>query len=149
MSTIRESWLRSQMEERAPGTEGPVATHMIGTNTYFAKVYSLKDFIADEVRANADAPLGPDQDSTDFLTAQAMLQREKKFSSQYLNSAAWTLSADGDAARSPALDFSSAANNNIVFWSSATSTPVEDIRTMKRAVQLRTRFPTQCACDFA
>ena len=67
----REAWLRSNMEERKAGAESAGATYMVSTDTYFCKVFALHDDIPDQMRANADMPLAPDQDSTEFLTEQA------------------------------------------------------------------------------
>ena len=136
----REAWFRSQMEERKPGTESAGATFMVDTDTYYAKVYALHDDIPDQVRANTDMPLNMDSDSTEFLTMQSMLLKEKTFASSFLQDGVWTLSADGNATVSSTLDFLSDGNNNIVFWSADDSDPIGDVRRMKTAVQLRTGF---------
>ena len=135
----REAWLRSHMEERADGTESAGATYMIESDTYFAKVYALHDDVTDRVRVNADNPLSPDQDATMFLSGQALLQKETKFATEFLKDGVWTLSVDGAAARA-ATDLSADGSNNVVYWSSADSTPIEDIRLMKREIQMRTGF---------
>ena len=36
------------------------------------------------------------------------------------------------------LTFAADGNNNVIYWSSSDSTPIEDIKLMKQAVQLRT-----------
>ena len=136
----RESWMRSQMKERAPGTEAEEASYMVSTSTYDCTVYALKDFIADQVRANTDTPLNLDRDSTDFLTGQSLLQKEKSFSSQFLADSVWTLSCDGAGSASATVDFSTDGGNNVIYWNAENSTPIEDVRTFKRAVQQRTGF---------
>ena len=136
----REAWLRSQMKERAPGTEAEIATYMRQTGSYLCRVWALKTLIDDQTRANTDPPLGPDQDATDFLSAQGLLQREKRFATNYLKDGVWNLSVDGAGQRSADVDLTADGKNNLIYWSSADSTPIEDIRLMKRSVQQRTGF---------
>ena len=138
----RDAWLRSMMEERAPATEASAATYMISTDTYFAKRYALAHDIADEVRVNADQPLSLDMNATQFLTQQAMIQRETFFQSSFLKDSVWTLGADGAASATAAasVDWSDSTNNKVIHWNAANSVPIYDVKEWKRAVQERTGF---------
>ncbi len=74
---------RDDMELRAPGTESAGANYRLGTDTYSAPVRALHKDIADQVRANADSPLSPDREATEFLTQKALINREVNFATNY------------------------------------------------------------------
>ena len=136
----RSDWNRDDMTERRPGTESAGATYGMSTATYYARPYAIHKDIPDQVRANADMAVSPDRDATMFLTNKSMIQKERVWASQFLTDSVWSFSADGAASASGTLTFATDANNNLVYWSSAASTPIEDVRAMCRAVQQSTGF---------
>ena len=74
------------------------------------------------------------------MTHQALLKYEYDLVDKFFKSAAWTFSADGAASRQNNLTFRAGGNNNIQHWNNAASTPVEDMRLMKRIIQEQTGF---------
>jgi len=71
---------------RANGQEAKeVLSYSVGTGNYFCDVHSLKDIVTDEDRANADAPISPDTDTTEGLTRMILLRREYDVASTLFN----------------------------------------------------------------
>ncbi len=136
----RDAWNRDDMEERRPGTESAGTTYEVSDSPYYTKVFALHKDVHDEARANQDQPINLDAEATRFLTQKSLLQKEIRFCDNYLKSSVWTFSADGASSDSSTLDFETDANNNLTYWSSDSSTPIEDVRLMKQAVQKRTSF---------
>lgn len=140
----RGEWNRDEMQERAPATESAGSTYTIGTDTYFARLRALHRDVPDQVRSNADDPIDLDAEATRFTSLKALINREVNFATNFFvvgdPGVTWTFKADGNAARSAAFDATDEANNQVIFWSSADSTPVEDIRLAKRIVLQETGF---------
>ena len=140
----RGEFNRDEMRERAPGTESAGGTYQIGTDTYFAKTRAYHRDIPDPVRANADNPISLDREATLFVTTKALIKREVTWRQAYFTEGdpgdTWTFDVDGNAVRSAAFDPEDAANNQVVFWDDASSTPIEDVRLLKRSVLESTGF---------
>lgn len=129
----RGSFNRDEMQERAPATESAGGGYDIdNTPTYFATRYSFHRDIPDEMRANADAVLNVDREATVFVTQKALIKREKIFTAQYMKSGVWTNDWAGVA--------SAPTGNQVLKWSSASSTPIENVRTAKRTIRQSTGF---------
>lgn len=129
----RGDFNRDEMAERAPSTESAGSGYNLdNTPTYYAPVYAIHKDIPDEVRANADAVLNPDQEATAFVTHKALIKREKLFVNSYFKGGIWTNDWDGVAA--------SPSGNQVIQWSDANSTPIENMRAAKRSVLESTGF---------
>lgn len=135
-------WFNDEMEEQAPGAESPESGYTISTDTYSARVWSLGRVIPDQIRANVDAPIQLDSEAVAFLTMKGMLRRELLWTQTYFKTGVWSWEVDGAASRSASFTPTTAntANNDVVYWSSSGSTPIEDIRLAKRVVQEQTGF---------
>jgi len=133
----RGEFNRDEMEERLPGTETPGSGFDVDADSvYYCRTYGIHHDIPDPIRANADGPINLDRDATEFVTRKALIKREVTWVTKYFTAGdpgdTWTFDVDGDTSRSGSFDPTSAANNNVVYWDSASSTPIEDIRTLKR-----------------
>lgn len=129
----RGDFNRDEMAERAPSTESAGSGYNLdNTPTYYAPVYAIHKDIPDEVRANADAVLNPDQEATAFVTHKALIKREKLFVNSYFKGGIWTNDWDGVA--------SGPTGNQVIQWSDANSTPIENMRAAKRSVLESTGF---------
>ena len=128
----RSYWNRSEMKLRAPATEAPTGGYTVdASNTYNCRVYSLGKDIPDEVRANADAPLNLDSETTRWLTGQALIFKEKQFATSFLTTSVWWKDKTGVAAAPTADQF--------VKWSDlANSDPIKDVRGWKREILANT-----------
>lgn len=82
-------FFRDAVELRTDGTESAGTGYGLSTDSYSALVYALHKDIGDQVRANSDAPLSPDQDATRFLTQQMLLRQEVDWASKYFTTSVW------------------------------------------------------------
>ncbi len=140
----RGEFNRDEMEERAPATESAGGNYQVSTDTYLARTRAYHKDVPDEVRDNADNPINLDREATEFVTLKGLINREVNWSAAYFTVGdpgdTWTFDVDGNAARSASFDPTDAANNQVVFWDDAASTPIEDVRLLKRFVLESTGF---------
>jgi len=123
---------RAEMKKRAPGTESAGANYSISTDTYLCDVWALHRDIADQVRANADSPISLDRESTEFLTLQNLLRKEKEWATEYFVTGKWTTEVAGVSGAPGASQFQQ--------WDQAASTPIEDVRAAVTTMQKSTGF---------
>ena len=81
----QDDFFRDQVQYRADGTESAGTGYGLSTDSYSAQVWALHKDIGDQVRANSDAPLSPDQDATRFITQQMLLRQEIDWASNYFH----------------------------------------------------------------
>ena len=136
----RGEFNRDAMEERAPGAPSAGGDYKIDTDDYAARLYAYHRDIADPVRANQDQPLSLDTEATEFVTLKGLIRRERLWVERFFTGGVWTFDIDGAAATSAMFDPTKAANNDLMHWSDAASTPIEDIRLLKRYVLESTGF---------
>lgn len=128
----REDWNRDQMKKRADGTESAGGGYKLERGVYFADVWAFHKDIGDQTRANAGGLINMDRDATNFVSMKGVLRREIAFAEQYLVPGVWDFELDGTSAAPAAGEF--------LQWSDPNSTPIEDVRSAKRAVLQRTGF---------
>lgn len=140
----RGEFNRDEMEERNPSTESAGGTYTLSNTTYYARTRAYHKDVSDMVRANADAPISLDREATEFVTLKALIKREVTWAAAYFTAGApgdtWTFDVDGASSRSASFDPTNASNNDVVYWNDASSTPIEDVRLLKRYVLESTGF---------
>lgn len=139
----RGAWNRDDMKDRAPGTESAGSSYDIDQNVYYARVKALHKDIPDQVADNTDNPINNDRDATNFVTFKALINREVNFAGRYLKDGVWTFRVDGVAASPTAkseFDVADMAKNDVLKWTDAASTPIEDVSAAATGMQLRTGF---------
>ncbi len=144
----RGDWNRDDMKDRAPGAESAGAVYGLDTKTYYARVKAVHHNIPDQLLDNADNPLMLDRDATLFVARKALLNREVSWVARYFKTGltpgqVWTFVADGvdsGATAAATFDPTSGANNKVLRWNDAASSPIEDIRKGMTYVQQRTGF---------
>ena len=119
----RNDFLRDEAELRADGTESAGGGFTMGTDPYFCHVYAFHKDVTDRQRANADAQVKLDQSATSYVMGKMLIKRERVFVDSLFTSAVWNYYTPQN-----------------VDWSNATSTPIADIRTAKRAIQQETGY---------
>jgi hypothetical protein len=86
----KEDFYRDEAQLRAPCTESAGGGYRIdNTPTYYANVWALHKDICDMIRANADAPINMDRDTTEYLTQQMLIRKEKVWIENYFQTGVW------------------------------------------------------------
>lgn len=131
----RAYFFRNQMARRAPGTESAGVGYKVdNTPSYYADIWALHHDIPDAVRANADSVLSPDMDATNLLSQQALINREIQFTNNWFKPGVWTYDLTGVTSSG------AYSSSQFIQWSTANSTPIEDIRHFITAVASTTGF---------
>jgi hypothetical protein len=80
---------RSDARKRAPGTESALRDYTLSQDSFFADVWSIGMDISEQVLANADDPLDPEQDAVRVLTEDIMIRLEQEFASTFFSTSIW------------------------------------------------------------
>jgi hypothetical protein len=129
----RGSFFRDEAKQRAPNTEAAMGGAELSTSSYFAKPWSYKFPISDQVRANADSMVDLDMAAAAQVAQTLMIRKEKDWVANYFTSGVWSTEYTGVAA-TPGTD-------EVVQWSDPTSSdPIKDIRNASTDIQERTGF---------
>lgn len=132
----RADFNRDTMQKRAAGTESAGDGWRVdNTPSYFADVWALHKDIEDPVRANADAPLDMDRDTTLFLSQKALINREVSWASNYFTTGKWT-GASVDVTGVSA----SPAGNTVLQWNDPNATPVTDVKSNNDKIHLASGY---------
>jgi len=124
----QEDFLRSEMKLRAPGTETAGAGYGLSTASYSCDVFGLHKDIADQVRANADAPLNMDKDTAKFLTQQFLIKRDADFAANFFTAGVWTGSTTAG-------DITPGTK-----WDASGGEPIQEIETQLDSIEAKTGF---------
>lgn len=121
----KKYWFTDELEERAPGDTFGKGGFGITSDTYSTIQYGLEYPIADEVRANAEAPLDLERVGLQWLAQKSLIRKERDFASTAMVSGVWGTTVTG--------------TTNFTKWSDyGASDPVGDIRTGRRTVSTNT-----------
>ncbi len=132
---LKEDWFRDEAEERAPGTESAGGKYEIdNTPTYFCRKYAFHKDVVEEDRANADDPLNPDIDATEFVTQKMLIRREVQWATTFFTpggppgtrTSPWATTVSGVAA--------GPGGGQFLQWGVGGSTPIEDVTNAKLAI---------------
>ncbi len=120
-------WFRDEAALRAPATESVGSGYSLSTATYSTDVYAFHKDVDDQVRANADNPINPDRDATEFVTQRMLLRQEIDWNTSYFTTGVWDTDVVG--------------GTNFTKWSNYTSSdPIEDVETGKATILTSTGF---------
>lgn len=128
----KDEWFRSQVQERAPGTESAGTGWTLTTGSYTCATYALHKDIPDEIRENADQPLDMDRASTEFLTQQLMLQKDILWASTYFTTSVWGTDWAGTSGST------AYGSSQVKKWDLSGSDPIQDVLQAQIAVQKKT-----------
>lgn len=129
----RASWLRDEAQKRADSTESAGSGYTVGKDTYNCDVWALHKDVGDQAVRNATSPLDPMRDAANFIASRMLLRQEVDFANTYFKSGVWSNDWTGVA--------SAPTGNQIIQWSNfTTSTPIDDIDTLKETVCSVTGF---------
>ena len=120
----KNDWFRDEAQRRAPGTESAGGGYNLSTATYSADVFAFHKDVDDQTTANADAPLNPLREATEFVTRRLMLRRELQFVSDFFTTGVWADDVTGVAG--------TPSSGQTKQWSDYTSSdPISDIENGK------------------
>ena len=125
----REDFFRNAMQTRAPGAIAESSGYRLTTGTYTCSEYALAHPIPDSIRRNADAMLNLDYAGAEYLTAQALLNREVNWATAFFANSLWGTTMTGQAA---------ADATHCQYWNSSGSTPIDDILAGKAIIKKNT-----------
>jgi len=119
-----------QVQARAPRTQAPRVGMTLSQDTYSADVFSLATDFDFDTLANEDAALDIRSAGAQMLTHQLLIDREIKWANTYFKGGVWGTDWDGVA--------SGPTTAQVIQWSNySTSTPIQDVTNIMRAVQLK------------
>jgi hypothetical protein len=120
-------WMRSDAEDRAPGTESAGGGYRISSSAYQCDRKAIHKDIDDPTRANADPAINPDIEATEYVTEQIVRAKEIDFTSTFFTTLTWTgASSTGDMTGFAAAGGSTAAG--FLQWNDPASMPIEDVQ---------------------
>ena len=134
---------RDETGPLAPGAEAPEMDLTLSRQPYACHTRGLRIPIYDEVTGNQDQPVDVEAAATEALTNQALIHKEiewagvaMKVEDPHATNSNWRRIAKGAAAATGAMfDPAAAATNSLLQWDRANSTPIQDIRLLKRIMQ--------------
>lgn len=106
----KADWYRDEAAVRAPGTRAQRIDYNVSTSNYVCIEYAAAKSVADEVVMNADTPLRPLAEATEYVTDKLMLRKEKDVADLAFGAGTWSSSATPG-----------------ILWSNDTSDPIGDV----------------------
>jgi hypothetical protein len=115
----KDDYFRDQARQRADGTESAGAGYNLSTGNYSADVWALHKDLGEQVRRNADPAIDLEAATTEFLTQQMLISRDRTFVANYIKTGVWGTDMTGAA---------TADTTHVVFWDDdVNGDPVTDI----------------------
>ena len=128
----KNDWFRDEAQRRADGTESAGSGYNLDTDSYSADVWAFHKDVGDQTLANADAPLTPLREASEFVTHRLLLRRELQFVSDFFTTGVWGSDVTGVSSSPTAGEF--------LQWNDANSDPINDIEAGKAEILSTTGF---------
>ena len=123
----KNDWFRDEAQRRAGGTESAGGGYGLSTGSYSADVFAFHKDVDDQTLYNADAPLNPLREATEFVTRRLMLRKEIQWNTDFFAGSIWANDYDGVAG--------TPSTNEVKQWSDyAASDPIDDIEDAKAGI---------------
>lgn len=123
----KNDWFRDEAQRRAGGTESAGGGYGLSTGSYSADVFAFHKDVDDQTLANADAPLNPLREATEFVTRRLMLRKEVQWNTDFFAGSVWSNDYDGVSG--------TPTTNEVKQWSDyAASDPIDDIEDAKAGI---------------
>jgi hypothetical protein len=127
----KADWFRDDVRRRADTTEAAQTDWNLSSDSYFADVYAVKQYLGDQLQANFDAPGDLLQDTTRYLVQKMLLSRDIQFTADFLKTGVWGTDLTGVA--------SAPSTNQFIQWNNySTSTPIANVESAKTLVAATT-----------
>lgn len=129
----RDDFFRDEARERAKGTESAGGDYDIdNAPPYFARVHAFHTDVNEQDRVNADTPLRPNEDATEFVTHKLLLRRENLWAEKYFKEGIWGTDVQGVAG--------TPTESQILQFDNAASTPIETFTEMNTQMAQTTGY---------
>lgn len=129
----KNDWFRDEAQRRADGAESAGSGYNLDTDSYSCDVFAFHKDVGDQTIANADTPLSPLREATEFSTSRLLLRKELQWVTDYFTTGVWGTDATGVSGTPTAGQFKQ--------WSDyANGTPVYDIEAAKETILSTTGF---------
>lgn len=116
----RADFWRDEAQERAQGAESAGGDYTIKqAPPYFCRKIAYHKDVTEEERVNADTPLQPNQDATEFVSNKMLIRRENDWAKKYFVPGVWSKDIEG-------VD-SNPTGNQAIKFDLATSNPIKVI----------------------
>jgi len=79
----QNDWFRDEAQLRADSTPSAGSGYNLSRTAYTCDVYAFHKDIGDQTRANADQPLNPDMEATQFVTQRLLLRQEQQWMADF------------------------------------------------------------------
>jgi hypothetical protein len=123
----KNDWFRDEAQRRADGTESAGSGYNLSTGTYSADVWAFHKDVGDQTVANADAPLNPLREATEFVTHRLLLRKELQFVSDFFTTGVWGTDITGVSG--------TPSTGEVKQWSDySASDPINDIESAKATI---------------
>ena len=123
----KNDWFRDEAQRRAGGTESAGGGYGLSTDSYSADVFAFHKDVDDQTLYNADAPLNPLREATEFVTRRLALRKEIQWNSDFFAGGIWGNDYDGVSG--------APSTNEVKQWSDyAASDPIDDIEDAKAGI---------------
>lgn len=115
----KEDFFRDEAQLRAKGTESAGGDYDVElADPYFARKYAFHTDVNEEDRVNADDPLKPDQDATEFVSQKLLLRRENMWAQNFFKTGIWGRELQG-------VDTTGADETQTLQFNDPTSDPIK------------------------
>ena len=136
---------RDEVGRLAPGAVAPEMDVALSRQPYSCHTRGLRIPLFDEVIDNQDAAISVEEAATQALMNQALIHKEIEWARVAMKvenpgtSSNWRRIAKGagTATASGTFDPEAAATNSLKYWDDSGSTPIQDIRLLKRIMQVK------------
>lgn len=123
-------FFRDELEARPLGGRPTQIGYKISQGNYAAVEFAAEHVVDDRQRANTDAPISLDQNATRLLTSKAMINRDRKWATNFFKSGVWGLDLTGVS--------SGPSTNQFLQFDQAGSSPITTIDTYRDYIWQRT-----------
>jgi len=119
----KASWFRNEAAVRAPGTRGPEVDYSVSSSTYACTPVSATKTVPDEMVRNADTPLAPRREASEFVTDKVLMYLEYDVATNCINAdSVWSASG------------SNGTSTGSLYWSNDLSDPIEHVNVAKDTI---------------
>jgi len=118
----KASWFRNEAGPRAPGTRGPEVEYSISSSVYACKPVSATKTIPDEMVDNADQPLQPRRDATEFVTDKVLMYLEVDVAGHVFGTSMWSASG------------ARGSSSGSLYWDNDSSDPLADVEVARETI---------------